>query len=198
MRTLMALMLVLALAAGASAQGSGDPKDMAECIEQIRARGMSEGAWGAVAMIAGMRVGGSSMEFGKDESSGIYFTSFTGKRCALPNEDPAEAQRERMQYQYRLDAEISRLKPLADADGSGFVGTEEGMAFRKLCEFGYKASFVAKQENGDREKICRGLQADLGSAELEVFEAKLKEYEALRQQAAGSGITDLPEVALHE
>jgi hypothetical protein len=189
---------VLALAAVAAAQDRQDPKDLAECVEQIRARGMSEVAYSHLGTVAGMRVGGSSWAFKKDETSGAYWTSYTSNRCRLPNEDPAEAERERMQFQYKLDTEVSRLRPLADADGSGFVSTAEGLAFRKLCEFGYKAAFVASEEQGDMERILAGLQIDLGGTDPEALAAKLKEYEELRQRAAQGGVADLPEVALDE
>lgn len=199
MRTIAAMILVFVCAAGSgSAQEKADPKDLTECIEQIRARGMSEGAYGAIAVIAGVRAGGASMEFRKDEVSGMYWTSFTGNRCALPNADPAEAERERMRYRYTLDTEVSLLRPLADADGSGFVSTEEGLAFRRLCEFGYKAAFVAAEEEGDRDAVITGLQVDLGGTRPEVFESRLKEYEAFREKAEALGVGGLPEVVLHE
>ena len=189
-------MPLIIIAVNLSAQTTDEPDDMKECIAQIKAWGMSEGAKTSIETIAGMRIGGSNWEFRKDESSGMYWTSFTSNRCDLPSEDPVQAEQEKMKYRYKLDKEISRIKILADFDSSGFINTEEAFKFRRLIEFGYKASFVAREEDGHKEWVCLGLQAELGSNDLKVLDEKINEYAALREKAEKNGIDDLPEIVL--
>lgn len=55
------------------------------------------------------------------------------------------------------------LKPLADLDNSGFISTSEETEFRALAEFGYKAAHVISAEEGDIDRIHRGLAMDEAS-----------------------------------
>lgn len=196
MRLLYVIILIVT-ASAAPARGQGDPEDMLECIEQIMAWKMSEQAKMSVAMIAGMRLGGGIWSYHKDESSGIYFNSYTSAKCKSPDSDPAITEREDNEYRYRLDGEILRLRDLADFDGSGFVSTDEGMRFRQLVEFGCKAAHIAVEEKGDLAAIRLGLSVELGGSEEGAFENKVKEYNELRLEAEKAGISGFPSIVLN-
>jgi hypothetical protein len=188
-----ACLLIIALCIvprAAVSQTEEQPRDLLECIEQIKAWNMSESALMSLRHISGIRLGGAVLSFRKDEQSGAYFPSYSGTQCYSPDRDPEEVRIERERMQYMVDREITRLKPLADSDGSGFVSTSEGAQFRELLEFGYKAARVISAEGRDIERVCRGLQMN-----AETFRDTLAKYREIRRRAKGLGIEDLPEVA---
>ena len=196
MKTVAIFTVILLFGLNLAAQTPDQPADMKECLDKIISLGMSEVAYQCIAHVAGMRIGGSSWLFKKDETSGIYWNSYAGNRCNKPDQDPEQAEREKIAFEYKLDKEISRLKCLADSDGSGFISSDEGYQFRRLMEFGYKAAFVASSEEGDKQKVSLGLKVELGGSDISLLDEKLKEYSALREKAEKNDIADLPEVVL--
>lgn len=179
------------VAAPALTQTETPPKDQIECIDQIKAWKMSENARQSISTIAGIRLGVTILGFNKDETSGAYFKSYTGTKCYSPDRNPEDVKLEREQYKYQVEEEILELRPLADFDGSGFVGTDEGSRFRNLIEFGYWASHVIEGEEGDIDRVCKGLMMS-----RETFDENLGDYKELRIKAKELGIEDLPELDL--
>jgi hypothetical protein len=196
MRLLVATVALLLIAVNIASQNIEEPADMKACIEEIRAWGMSEQAKGSIMMVAGNRLGGTSWYYIKDESSGTYGFGMRGNRCNLPNDNPIEAEREKMAYQYKLDREIMRLKEIADSDGSGFVSTTEGREFLNLVQFGHKASFIIEEEKSDIDAIVVGLNQELSGGDETAFRDKLNEYNTLKTLAVKHGIDDLPNVVI--
>lgn len=172
-------------------QTETQPKDLIECIEQIKAWNMSESARGSLRHIAGIRLGGPILSFQKDEHSGAYFNSYTGTKCYSPDRDPEEVRRERELFKYQVDEEIIKLRPLADFDNSGFVSTSEGNQFRSLVEFGYKAAYVISAEEEDIDRICQGLMMN-----EDAFLEMLEKYKDFLIRTKKIGIEDLPEVTI--
>ena len=172
-------------------QTETQPTDLIECINQIKAWNMSESARGSLGQIARIRLGGSILSFQKDENSGAYFNSYSGTMCYSPDRNPEEIRLEREQFQYKVDGEIIKLRPLADFNDSGFVSTSEGSQFRSLIEFGYKAAYVNSAEDGDIGRICQGLMMNEGT-----FNEMLEKYNDFLIRAKNLGVEDLPEVTI--
>ena len=144
-----------------------------------------------VSHIAGIRLGGTILSFNKDETSGGYFRSYTGTKCHSPDRNPEDVRLERERYKYQVEGEILKLRPLADLDGSGFVGSDEGSRFRNLVEFGYWASHVIEAEEGDIDHVCKGLMMSRDS-----FDETLDDYRELMAKAKKLGTEDLPQLDL--
>jgi hypothetical protein len=172
-------------------QTETQPTDLIECIDQIKAWNMSESARGSLGMIAGIRLGGRILSFQKDENSGAYYNSYSGTKCYSPDRNPEEVRLEREQFQYKVDGEIIKLRPLADFNDSGFVSTSEGNQFRSLVEFGYKAAYLISAEDGDIGRICQGLIMNENT-----FNEMIEQYKDFLIRAKKLGVEDLPEVTI--
>lgn len=188
-RTYLLIIAICFLPMSVFPQTESQPKDYIECINQIKAWKMSELARMSIVTIAGIRLGGSILSFRKDENTGAYLNSYTGTKCYSPDLDPEVVKREREQYQYQVDREVTILMPLADFDDTGFVSTSEGTEFRNLVEFGYKAAYVISAEEGSIEHICQGLMI-----KEETFREMLVKYKNLLATAKKLGITEFPAV----
>jgi len=57
--------------------------------EEVKEWGMSESAWRDMHVVASILTGGTSLEFRKDETSGIYWPSYSSTTFTNPNADPA-------------------------------------------------------------------------------------------------------------
>lgn len=163
-------------------------------LVEIREQGMSEAAARSLTTVASIW-GGATLLSVQKLPTGEYESRFTTGFCPRPGADPEEVAALRQKIDERVQAELRRIKPLADRDGSGFVSTEEAAQFREVVLFGLRA---AKLETGDRQSpqtIARALGKEPGWVT-----EKTREYGDLRLRilAAGSSLSDgaLPELKL--
>jgi hypothetical protein len=190
MKNICALFFIMMVLADSAASQPEEPRsDLIEYIDQIKAWGMTEAARASIGMIADYRIGGATLSFHKDEKTGEYFIAIRGTKCFSPDRDPEQVERERERHEYQRDCEIIKLRPLADADGSGFVTTSEGKRFRSLVEFGYKAAHVISMEGADTEGCLQGLMMS-----EDEFREILAKYGELSIRAEKAGIEGFPEV----
>jgi hypothetical protein len=190
-RTVLAVLAIqFMLPIGAASQQAAEPADMQTYIAEIRQNGMSEIAKSSLLTIASIRNGYTELFF-QPAPDGSYGMGYTNLLCKNPNADPALALREKETADMKNGVEMVRLKPLADADKSGFVTSAEAMQFRQLAEFGYKVAHVAAQEHNDMQETCKAM----GMFE-DALRQKLSDYRALQARISELGLAPLPEIAL--
>jgi hypothetical protein len=190
-RILLAIACFLVLLPyGLAAQTAAEPPDMQKYIAEIRQYGMSEMGKSALTMVASIRNGYTELTF-PESPDGSYGMAYSNLFCKNPNADPDLARNEREVAEMKNGLEMIRLKPLADADKSGFVTTEEGMQFRQLVEFVYRIAYVSGLENNDMQKTCKAM----GMFE-DAVRQKLADYEKLQEQLKELGLAPLPMVTL--
>jgi hypothetical protein len=172
---------------------AGDGADLAAYIETIRASGMSETATSAIRTVASIVSGATILSFRPDPSSGQYYPSYMSATCPKPDADEPELTQWKQMKTSESGALLPRLKPFADADGSGFVTTEEAMTFRYLVEFGYLAEQAARDEAPSMEVIARAAGKDAAATEVE-----LRRYTTLSKRVADAGVAGLPDLDIPE
>ena len=106
---------------------------------------VTAGARKALQMLASIKVGAVEVTYvkGGDQS---YQSSYTPRtrpedsyaQGSLLGSDP--------EMEGQIAAEIARLAPFADKDGSGAVTAPEGLEFRRVLEFGMMAAWVSRTE----------------------------------------------------
>ena len=136
---------------------NADPPDFRQYVESIRRARMTESAQDELRAVASIRIGHASVSFPKDPDSGSYASSYRSNTCPNPNATPEEQGAFRDRARAEEMKEVAQLIPLADADSSGFVSTEEARDFRSLYEFGLKVSYVIGQEGGDPAAVAKGM-----------------------------------------
>jgi hypothetical protein len=171
-------------------QNSADPPDLQAYLSEIRQSGISEVGKGALLMVAALRNGYTELFF-QQAPDGSYGMGFTNLLCKNPNMDPDIARKEREVAEMKNGLEMVRLKPLVDADKSGFVTTAEAMQFRQLVEFGYRIAYLTAQEHNDLQATCKAM----GMSE-DAVRQKLVEYRGMQERVNELGLAPLPEVAL--
>lgn len=189
-RQMSAAFLCLVFAMGGRAVAE-EPADMAACVAAIREQGMSEMAATHIGGIAFIRLGQGSLTFVTMDDSGRYYPSFHSNSCPMPGADPDTLAARQQRAKAACDAERTRLQPLADTDGSGFVSTIEAIQFRVAFEF---ASLMDQlQLAGDysmeRVLIATGLDAAL-------LESRMRAYAEVRRKAEAAGVIDLPVIGV--
>lgn len=170
-----------------------DSADLAAYIESIRASGMSEMAASNVRMVAGVLTNATILSYKKDPASGQYWTSYTSATCPKPDADDLELTRWKQSKVSESGMLLPKLKPIADADGSGFVTTPEAGMFRDTVEFGYLAAQAVRDDGPTIEAIARAAGRDIPAAE-----AKLREYATIAKRITDAGVTGLPVVDIPE
>jgi hypothetical protein len=151
---------------------------------------MTENARMSIRMMASIQAGTTLPFFQKDDSTGAYWPGYRSASCPKPDMSEAERQELRDEYEAKTDPFIEKMRPLADADHSGFITTEEGAEFRALVEFGYRAAHVVGNEGHDMKKICAGL-----SMSEESVRERAEQYKELLAKARAGGL-DLPDLDL--
>jgi hypothetical protein len=136
------------------------PHDLAAYIDEIRAMGMTESARGSIQMIAGIKAGTTLLTFPRDEITGTYGSSYMSTACPAPGVDPEDWQAIQNERAQKVAAESEVLKPLVDTDGSGFISTTEGEAFRRIMEFGAKAAFVLEDLDHEMPAVYKAMAVD--------------------------------------
>ena len=143
---------------------------------------ITPGAEAALSMPASIVVGTAKVLWTKG-ADGVYRPRYEDQTPVRV--DPSDDGSAR---QARLAAEIAALAPFADADGSGEVTLEEGLAFRQTLEFGLGAAAVgAKEKTADPAKLA----ALLGLAP-EDYGKKLAAYRDLRARLKGRAADVFP------
>ena len=188
-KVLLIASLVLVLAASASL--AGDSPDLASYIQSIRDSGMSEMARSQILSVAGISCGASILTYHADPASGRYWPGYRSAVCPKPDAEEPELTMWKTTKRSETQDMIPRLRPFADADGSGFVTTEEGTTFRFDMEFGYLADQVAREESATIEALAKA-----SGLSVEEARAKLLHYLSLQQRIAAAGIATLPEVKI--
>lgn len=192
MRRRLFITAALVLLAGLSYSAfAGDGADLAAYIESIRASGMSEWGQMEIRSVASIVAGATILTFQADPESGRYWPSYMSATCPNPNADPPELTHWKTLKTDESAVVLEQLKPFADADGSGFVTTQEGNAFRYLIEFGYLAAQVIRDEAATVEAVSRASGKDAAATE-----ASLREYVALSKRITQAGVEGLPEIVI--
>ena len=138
---------------------------------------MDEEAYYALREVAGVQLGQVMITYDIDEASGRYKPRFTNEACLNLQADPAQLKKQLEALQDELHEHVLLLGPGADADGSGFITTEEGARFRDLFEFGLLAAHCFENESAGPESLARAVGLDPEGAD-----GRLKAY---RELAAG-------------
>lgn len=188
------ILLLACLVAVASSLVSASPEDGADLkayIESIRASGMSENAQMQIRSLAGIACGASILKYIEDDESGRYWPSYTSATCPNPNADAPELTKWKKVKTDESALLVPKLQPFADADGSGFVTTEEGTRFRYLLEFGYMAAQAIEEHGPTIESVARANGTD-----IEPTKERVREYVTLATRIRDAGIEGLPELAV--
>jgi hypothetical protein len=165
--------------------------DYENYLAQIRETKMSEMAKGDLETIASILLGQISLSCVKDKPTGFYVMQFRGTSCTLPKADEATVKKLAEENQKAMEDEAKKLKPIADADSSGFVSTEEAYEFRTLVELGYQISTITSQEGNNFEAVVKG--TGLSKGELS---RKLQAYALLIKKMVSAGLKPPPEIVL--
>jgi hypothetical protein len=190
MRNAVFAMMCLLLAVGIS-QAQGEKSDLEEYIETIRAWGMTETGRMQIRSVANLCAGATVLEYRKDDASRRYWPSYTSATCPKPDADPPEVERWKSMRMSEADRLVGGLREFADADGSGFVTTEEANDFRYLIEFGYLVAQVARDEGPGIDRVAQASGMEPADAQ-----ARLDAYQALANRITAAGVAELPQVVL--
>ncbi len=186
----VAVFAVATLASGCrSSQAAGS--DFDQYVASIRGQGMTEMALSSLQMIAAIRTRQMLVAFEKDADSGFYIRDYTPVNCGLPGVAPEKVAALKKQEQELIAHEVDRIRRLADADGSGFVTTEEGRAFRDYYETALLAAHICEHDTCTLEALAAGLRQPKAR-----IEESLAGYTAIRQRAAAERLPDFPVVPL--
>ena len=184
----MSFLMMTALSCATPGQ-PGTAADLERYVIEARRDGMSEGARGTLWQVAAIRTGAIVVTYPKDETTGVYFDSYNSTTCPNPKQNPEVARKFQEKMSQATEAEVKKLKPLADADGSGFVSSDEGEAFRRLVEFGYKASFISKQKGrGDLHALAKAL----GQADDVVLDQAVRYKALVKHMGSDSKLPPIP------
>ncbi len=170
---------------------TSDPPDMAAYFDEIRATGVTEMGASHLSSVAGIRLGETIFQFFFDEDSGCYGRSYSSTSCGLPGEDPEERRLRLAEIWRKRKVAISSLLPFVDADGSGFVTTDEARVFRDLVEFGYLAAMLSAEDPVSVEEL-----ATAACEEIEQATIKLETYLETNQRVEAAGLEPFPAIAV--
>ena len=155
-------------------------------IQNIRNDRMTEDAKLTMETISSIRTGHTTLTFVKDSTSGTYGTSYGSTFCPRPGTDSSENLKISKQIDADVNADIKKIRPLADFDNSGFITTDEANRFRRVIEFGLLANFVAKK--GEPESIVVrsfGIPKDR-------LRKMIEDYKNMVRNARNLGVIDIP------
>ncbi len=186
----IAVLSVLTLA-GAVLSCAKKTSDLEAYIDEIRASGVSEMGRSHIYSVASICAGSTVLEYRADATSGRYSPYYTSTTCPNPDADTAELERSKRVRRGEADKLVTSLKRFADADGSGFVTTEEAFDFRRSVEFGYLAAEVIRNEGPKLELIARACGDD-----VEETARRVGEYRVLARRITEAGVAELPDVAV--
>ena len=188
----LALLLVVLYAGGCSngTGEGGDPPDLAEYIAKVRSAGLSENAESSVGMVARFVCGQSGFKLHKDESSGIYWVGMHSFTCPRPGLTEEELAAFNERNEIERAAIVDLLRPIADADQSGFVSSDEGWILRTVYEFGMKAGYVVSVEGSDPAFVSRGCNVS-----IEELQPRIEEYNRLAEAMSEVGIEGVESVS---
>lgn len=167
--------------------GEGQQSDLNNYIEGIKASGISENGRNQIYTIASICTGSMILDYQFDESSGRYWPSYMSATCPKPDADPPEFARWKELMATESDQLVPLLKPFADADGSGFVTTDEASDFRFLIEFGFLAEHVFHSRGANLDALSKA-----SGREPKDAEARLSAYKTLARRIMDSGVAELP------
>lgn len=139
--------------------------------------------------IAAIRVGAQILEFRRDTISGFYNQAYISAVCPTPNAGKEGFKKWEEEMKAKEEKEFKALRPLADADSSGFVSTSEGHEFQTLALFGYEAAFALETEQHHLQRACEWMHMSLAE-----FEEALSKYRLLQSRVKRAGLAALPEV----
>ena len=154
------------------------PSDLERYMEERRAAGMTEGAEMYLNSIADVRSGGTLLTFER-QPDGTYSHLYMSTTCARPGADPKKLAAFRRQIETKRAAELQPLKKLADADGSGFVSTSEGVKTRTLIEFAWEVTDLVGREGRDRLRLAHVMGLTPAT-----FDQNLRDYRNLLRRGA--------------
>jgi len=189
----MAIIAVLSVVslAGAVVSCAKKTSDLDTYIEEIRASGVSEMGRNQILFVASVCAGSVVLEYRADAASGRYLPSYTSTTCPNPGVDTVDLEQWKQARRAEAEKLVNSLKRFADADGSGFVTTDEAFAFRRSVEFGYLAAQVIRDEEAKLESIARASGIDLEEAARRV-----EEYRVLARRITEAGVGELPDVTI--
>ena len=182
--------IILCFIAVVAQAEDGKQSDLETYIEGIRASGISEMGRNHLRMIAGICVGSTILEYRFDEASGRYWPSYMSAKCPKPGAVALEIESWRKFKVSESDKLLPRLKPFADANGSGFVTTEEASEFRWLIEYGYLAERVIRDSGRELAYLAKAS----GKEPKEAGE-RLAAYKELARRIIDAGVAEPPDPA---
>lgn len=191
MKFLSSLSIAVVAVGSLATAAPGDGADLTAYIESIRASGMSENAQMQIRSVAGIACGASILKYVEDKESGRYWPSYTSATCPNPKADAPELTKWKKVKTDESAELVAQLQPFADADGSGFVTTEEGTQFRYLLEFGYMAAQAIEEHGPTIESVARANGTD-----IDATKERVREYVTMSARIREAGIQGLPELTV--
>jgi hypothetical protein len=150
--------VTLVLLAGLSGTAAAQ-QDLDEYIAKIKKAGMTEDAGGSIRTVAAILSGASS--FTVERAAEGYRRMYSSALCFRPGtEKSEEAMRLRKEIEDRMEKLFPVLRKLADADGSGFVSSEEGHKLRETIEFGLQVHQMDEADTRTKEALAASFHRD--------------------------------------
>lgn len=185
-KKIVVALISLGVMLGVSARAQ-DPPDLESYIASIREQGITESGKSQIMTVVSIRLGQSMLTFDEDVQTGRYFPTFRSTTCPAPGADPAITAQLQAEFAIARDVEFEALKPFADADDSGFVSSEEALAFRSAFELGSLVHCAAEKHGYSRAAICSASGLDAATVE-----ARLSMLDELGKRAAAAGLKPFP------
>ena len=185
--------ILLACACFGSGLRAQEPADFLEHVEKIRKDGMTEAALGDLDVVASIRTGGTLLRFIEGKTPGEYARSYTGTSCDLSEADHGRVAQLQQALRKTTLEDRDALRAHVDADGSGFVSTDEAADFRDLIELGDLAAFVIEEKRLSLDGI-----ATAAALSPEETEAKIARYNGIAERLNAGTRHPMPVIRLKE
>lgn len=163
--------------------------DLELYLQKIRDCGASEVGYTHIMSVANLLAGSIILSYQVDSLSGRYWPAYMSATCPNPNIDDSEFEQWKKLQLDKSEKIAQKLIPVADADASGFVTTEEGWEFRRLMEYGFLASQVMSGPDTTIEAVAKASGMDVDSVLKQH-----KEYQEASNRLYNMGVTDLPQI----
>lgn len=157
--------------------------DLEKYLEKIRTSGMTERAAGTLEAAAKILAGETIYEVTRDPDGGLRY-SYSNAMCFRPDADGEGLRKLREEIEAKRERWVLFLKQQADADGSGFVSTEEAAATMRRVELGVLFERVPDIKSID--DLLKAIQRDRAGVLID-----LKEYAKLQAASVELGLKGL-------
>ena len=182
----MKLIFLLALAMFVSGTvGCGEDSPEGD-VEGVGARDIATAQLNTVAYI---HVGLATISFTKDSDSESYTTLYSSNGCLSPHLTAEERGQIVAERRTKIDPVVTKMKVLADADGSGAVSDKEAAEFRRIYEFGPRFRAIKEIEGDLAELIAKACNMSVNG-----LRESVSAYNQLVERAEEIGLKGLAKI----